>query len=339
MGKYYKDQKYYPNVMRCFVLQSWLIAILLSPLLAHAEENPAVAPLSEMVVITVDKAALKASLTTWPADFRQAKGLREFPIAIGKAEGDKQRQGDNRTPEGIYFTQNHISDSELPEKYGPLAIPIDFPNPMDRVEQKTGYGIWLHGVEYAGRIEEAKVTEGCVAFYNDDIQKLGAWLKPFQATVIIASDKSQVNKEEDLAAVQAVTTTWMKAWQDRNIEGYIAGYDEGFRHQGMDKAAYRDYKSRVFGSYKQMKVDFTNLRVFSHPKYAVAIMNQDFNGDGRFISIGRKVLYLLKQPDGSFRIRREIFDEHPVTIPSFTAQEIASLNGEGGSEKKNSPNL
>ena len=47
-----------------------------------------------------------------------------------------------------------------------------FPNDYDKDLGKTGYGIWLHGVEDDSRIEKANVTEGCVAFYNADIKLL-----------------------------------------------------------------------------------------------------------------------------------------------------------------------
>ena len=53
--------------------------------------------------------------------------IRSFPIAIGKESGDKFKEGDNRTPEGIYFTQPHINASTLlKSKYGPAAVPVDF---------------------------------------------------------------------------------------------------------------------------------------------------------------------------------------------------------------------
>src|SRR5690606_38220912 len=85
---------------------------------------------ADMMVLTVDKTALKAELKTWPEEPLQASTLRSFKIAIGKVDGDKEVEGDNKTPEGIYFAQSHIDGSTLPEKYGALAIPLNFPNPI-----------------------------------------------------------------------------------------------------------------------------------------------------------------------------------------------------------------
>jgi murein L,D-transpeptidase YafK len=305
-----------------------------------AVENTALR--SDMMLLVVDKKQLSARLETWPADPAQAKVLRDFKIAIGKGEGDKEHEGDNRTPEGVYFAQSHRT-SGLPQKYGPLAIPIDFPNPMDQILGKTGHGIWLHGVAYDARIEEAKVTEGCVAFYNADIEKLSSWMRSHQGVVVIASDVGQVNQASDVDRVKQRTVDWMNAWADRKIDDYMAHYAPDFRFGGMNKQAYGEYKGRVFDSYKVMSVTYDNLRVVTHPKYAVSFFNQDFQGDKRFSSIGRKVLYWEKAADGEWYVKREIFENRRFESVTFSEAELALLSqpGSGNPSEKDakSPNL
>lgn len=298
---------------------------------------------TDIIVLTVDKASLKAELRTYPEDPTKAQTLKSFRIAIGKAEGDKLVEGDNKTPEGVYFAQSHIPGMKLPEKYGAMAIPIDFPNPMDMIHKKTGHGIWLHGVDRDQRIEEAKVTEGCVAFYNSDIDRLGSWLKSHQGVVVIADDASKLNDQTEVAAVKALTDDWMKAWQERRIDGYMAHYAEDFRFERHDVKSYRDYKDRVFKSYKEMTVAYDNLRVIVHPKYAVSFFNQDFRGDDRFVSIGRKTLYWEKQASGGWRIKREIFENRRFEQVKLTAAELALLSDPGSGissdKEKKAPNL
>lgn len=321
---------------------AFLSALLTSSVAFGSEVTPG-GNYSDFMMLTVDKSKLSAELRTWPEQQTDSRLLRTFKIAIGKAEGDKQVEGDNKTPEGVYFALNHIDGRTLPEKYGTLAIPIDFPNPIDHKEGKTGYGIWLHGVERDSRIEEAKVTEGCVAFYNKDIANLSSWLKSHQGVIVIAGDAGQVNRNEDLDAVRAATLTWMNAWANRDIDSYIAYYGEGFRNQGMNRDAYKDYKGRVFNSYKAMSVGYDHLRVITHPKYAVSLFNQDFRGDDRYISNGRKVLYWEKAEDGSWKIAREIFQSRRFEFVTFTDRELAMLVEQAPAstaekEKKN-PNL
>ncbi len=306
-----------------------------------AVENTAVR--SDMMLLMVDKGSLEAKLMTWPADPTAARLLRSFRIAIGKGEGDKEREGDNRTPEGVYFAQSHINGSTLPNKYGPRAIPIDFPNPIDQISGKTGHGIWLHGVERDSRIEEAKVTEGCVAFYNADIDRLSAWLRSHQGVVVIAGDTGAVNAQPDVDRVRERTVAWMNAWADRKIDDYMSFYAPDFRFASYDLKSYAAYKGRVFNSYKVMSVTYDNLRVVTHPKYAVSFFNQDFQGDRHFSSIGRKILYWEKGADGDWHIKREVFENRRFESVTFTESELALLSADvsGNSTEKDqkTPNL
>ena len=281
---------------------------------------------SEVLFLAVDKKNLKAELRTLPEPANLPTTLRSFRIAIGKEFGDKVREGDNRTPEGVYFARRIIDGSKLPAKYGPKAIPINFPNPIDRLEKKSGHGIWLHGVERDSRVEEANVTEGCVAFYNDDIVRLSGWLKPYQGIVVIADDVSKVNQPSDVKQLQQLTQKWYTSWQQRDIDAYISHYHEKlFRYRGMNLDQFQAYKKRVFSSYKSMTLDISDLRVIAHPKYAMTIMNQDFNGDDRFISNGRKILYWTKDQQGRWKILVEDFENRRLEAMSYTPEQVAKL--------------
>jgi murein L,D-transpeptidase YafK len=274
-----------------------------------------------VILLSVDKSSLKADLRTWPDEPGEARTLESFKIAIGKAEGDKEREGDNKTPEGIYFAQEQIG--ALPAKYGPRAIPLNFPNHLDRTSGKTGRGIWLHGVDDDGRIQAAKVTEGCVAFYNSDIQRISQFLKPHQGIIAIARDASEINRKGDIEKVRDLSVQWAKAWADRDLDGYIGFYHDKFSSAGRSKTAYRNYKKSVFGSYKTMTVKLDTFRVITHPKYALTIMNQDFRGDRRFVSAGRKLLYWQPDASGQWKIVYEHFEHRRLELVKVPALETA----------------
>ena len=280
----------------------------------------------EMMLLKVDKSTLQAELRTWPEDASQSRSLHRFRIAIGKAQGDKEREGDNKTPEGIYFTQAVIEDPGVPQKYGPRAIPLNFPNPIDKLFGKTGHGIWLHGAGDDQRIEASNVTEGCVAFYNADILRLTNWLKPFQAGIVISTDMEKINQADDVQAVMLATKAWAQAWAQRNTSQYLDFYHSSFEHNKMNRQAYGEYKSKVFTSYKEIEVKIDQIRIASHPKYAVAIMNQDFRGDRRFSAIGRKLLYWQKQNDGKWAIAREIYEDRRFEPLQYSEAEVLALS-------------
>ncbi len=280
---------------------------------------------SELVFLLVDKGRMKADLLTWPELGEKSEKLISFRIATGKEEGDKQKSGDNKTPEGIYFAKS-IMTHGLPAKYGPVAIPIDFPNPLDRFQGKTGYGIWLHGVENDSRIESAKVTEGCVAFYNSDIRSLAQWMTPAQTVIVIAKDATKVNRPDDVAQVTKLVGEWAEAWNARDIDRYMSFFIPNFRSvDNKNLKQYKKYKARVFASYTNMSVAMHDVRVFTHDRYAVAIMNQDFQGDERFSAIGRKVLYWQRIDNGGWKLFHEEFDPTPVHFTNLSRDKIANI--------------
>jgi murein L,D-transpeptidase YafK len=282
----------------------------------------------EMIFLTIDKTHNLASLSTLPGETESPKLLRTFKIATGKVDGDKERRGDSKTPEGIYFTYAALPSAQLePKKYGPLALPLNFPNPMDKIIGKTGSGIWLHGVGDR-KIEDARVTEGCVAFQNFEISSLSQWLRPRQGVVVIATDASLVNRLEDLDGARRTSQDWISAWAGRDVARYISFYAEDFDNLGKNRAAYETYKTAVFNSYKHMTVKISNLRVITHPKYALVMMNQEFNGDDRFKSNGRKMVYLRKDSGGSWKIVREMFDDFPMEPVQLTAQDFSGQDND-----------
>ena len=165
-----------------------------------------------------------------------------------------------------------------------------------------------------------------MAFQNSEITSLTQWLQPNHGVVVIARDAAEINKADDVQAVSRVSTDWVDAWASRDVSRYISFYASDFNNNGKDRAAYETYKRSVFGSYKSMSVKMTSLRVVTHPKYAVAMMNQDFTGDSRFKSEGRKMIYLRKDADGSWKIVREMFDNFMMRPVQFSTEDVAGLN-------------
>ena len=285
-----------------------------------------VASEAELMLLAVDKGKLQAELRTLTDDPSEMTVLQTFKIAVGKNLGDKSREGDNRTPEGVYFPTQKINTSSIdPNKYGRWAIALDFPNLIDQIHGKTGYGIWIHGAGNDARMAKEKTTEGCVAFFNDDFDRLTQWIRPYQGVVAIAKDMSQINNHRDLAAVRGQTLKWLSSWRSRLIDRYVDVYHDSFKMRDMDKEKFSAYKRRVFAAYKEMQVDVDHLRVVTHPKYAISMMNQRFAGDRRFSSVGRKVLYWLRDGNGSWKIVREYFGSNRLKPLPFDAADLQKL--------------
>lgn len=99
--------------------------------------------------------------------------IRQYGVAVGKASGNKSRDGDMRTPEGTFaVTQIHdastwvhdFGDGKGPIEgaYGPLFI---------RLATAPWSGIGIHGTHDPGSIG-TDATEGCIRMHNDDLLEL-----------------------------------------------------------------------------------------------------------------------------------------------------------------------
>ncbi len=106
--------------------------------------------------------------------------FRSFDIALGVAPiGDKEQEGDQKTPEGIYMldTRNPGSDFFL-------SIHISYPSSMDRTDASQkgfdpGGAIMIHGqpnipIYSAAYYRKEDWTNGCIAVSNSDM--IDIWL-------------------------------------------------------------------------------------------------------------------------------------------------------------------
>ena len=106
---------------------------------------------------------------------------RQFNCIHGRLEGDKQKEGDLRTPEGVYFITHKITQKLDFMEYGPHAFNLNYPNPADRLRGKTGSGIWLHS---KGQPITGLTTRGCMAIDQYELTDLLPVLAPGTPVII-----------------------------------------------------------------------------------------------------------------------------------------------------------
>jgi murein L,D-transpeptidase YafK len=92
----------------------------------------------------------------------------------GAPAGHKQFEGDQRTPEGLYYI-----DTRNPQSRFHLSLRVSYPNAADRAfaaryGRSPGGDIFLHGQPNGlpvGRVP-GDWTDGCIALSNDEIEEL-----------------------------------------------------------------------------------------------------------------------------------------------------------------------
>lgn len=142
----------------------------------HAGSNgiPAMRPAAEQAdAIRVFKARRLMQL------LRDDEVLREYRIALGDDPegGHKQREGDERTPEGHY-----LIDWRNPNSIAHLSLHISYPNDDDRqraraAEVDPGGAIMIHGLMngrgWIGSWHTLRDwTNGCIAVTNREIEEI-----------------------------------------------------------------------------------------------------------------------------------------------------------------------
>lgn len=129
-------------------------------------------PVADLVV--VDKSE------RWLRLYENGAVIREFPVALGfEPLGDKQREGDNRTPEGRYSL-----DVRNPNSQFFLSIRISYPSATDAAEARQqgvapGGQIMIHGQPNEPKYSRAYYastdwTNGCIAVTN--LAMIDIWL-------------------------------------------------------------------------------------------------------------------------------------------------------------------
>lgn len=153
------------------ILALLALLVLILPRLRPSPSMPPLPPLVGMVDrIVVEKAARR--LTLW----QDGKVVRSYPVALGFApEGDKQQQGDGKTPEGSFRIDRRNDQSKFH-----LSLGLDYPQAEDRRRAKAGgYDpggeIMLHGQPNTmpvGMIAKGDWTAGCIALTNAQIDEI-----------------------------------------------------------------------------------------------------------------------------------------------------------------------
>ena len=156
-----------------------LLCCLLIPVTASAEWTARLAPHAPEYLLAADKSRkLLFQVERFSADPIITK---EFDCIHGRLEGDKQKEGDLRTPEGVYFITHKITQKLDFMEYGPHAFNLNYPNPADRLRKKTGSGIWLHS---KGQPIAGLTTRGCMAIEQEEITNLVPILVPGTPVII-----------------------------------------------------------------------------------------------------------------------------------------------------------
>ena len=155
--------------MRIRLLTGLLIWSLMLPGWA---QTPAIPLRADRVVVLKKERSLEL--------LSQGKVIKTYKVALGGDPiGPKTRQGDHKTPEGLYVVDSRNAHSQFYK-----AIHISYPNAHDRAAARRqgvspGGDVFVHGLPngygWVGASHRLKDwTDGCIAVTNQEIDEIWA---------------------------------------------------------------------------------------------------------------------------------------------------------------------
>jgi len=217
-------------------------------------------------------------------------------ILIGKNSGDKWKEGDGRTPIGIYTLKYKLNDNELNDFYGPLAYPTNYPNLYDKYLGKDGHGIWIHGFP-KDNPDRKFDTKGCIALPNNELINFSKLVDYKNSILIIDTNNLPSTNKQKIATILKEIFKWRYAWKYNQIDKYLSFYDKKhFKKENRYGFRYFSYmKKNIFNNQKQKILKFKNLEIIPYPSKDKNIYKVSFYEifkSGHHSFEGEKILYL-----------------------------------------------
>ena len=293
---------------RCLV---FLLALF--PVVAHTQPVPAWLLRVPESIETVFVAATEASSFhrfDREDDYHFAPAGQDY-MSIGRGGIRKEREGDRKTPLGIYFVTEQLDTTKLHDKYGITAFPLDYPNAWDRHLGRTGDGIWVHGVDPNGGHRPPLDTDGCIALPNERLRALESVFAPNVTPVLISKRlvwATPAEVEIVRQGLEAAVMDWGRALQQGDMHAWLDAYDETFRHWGMNKAEWSSFSMQTVARRDIRDVKIGELLLLGDPAepglYLSRFRLEVTEGGTRKMTSLRR-MYWRRSASGAFRIVAE----------------------------------
>ncbi len=243
-------------------------------------------------------------------DYHFAPAGQDY-MSIGRGGIRKEREGDRKTPLGIYFVTEQLDTTKLHDKYGITAFPLDYPNAWDRRLGRTGDGIWVHGVDRNSDNRPPLDTDGCIALPNERLRALESVFVPNVTPVLISKHlewAAPADVHATRISLEAAVVDWARALEGGDMHAWLDAYDEAFRHWGMSKAEWSSFSMQTVARRAITEVRVSDLLLLGDPAepglYLSRFRLEVTEADARKV-VSLRRMYWRRSESGAFRIVAE----------------------------------
>jgi len=251
----------------------------------------------------------RSRLYVYANDGGRPRLIADFYVTLGKNGVEKTRQGDQKTPVGVYHVTANLPRSKLTDFYGAGAFPINYPNEWDKRLGRNGHGIWLHGVPREVYSRPPRASDGCIVLANPDLESVGRYVQVGLTPVIIADEVEwtpAAEVEAERSSLAAALEQWRADWASRDADSYLSHYSKRFASGRQDYARWAAHKRQVNAARRWITVGLSGVAMFRYPRegdFVVVAFEQDYRSDG-LSKMMKKRQYWIKE-DGRWKILYE----------------------------------
>lgn len=227
-------------------------------------------------VVVVD--AARSRLYLYRNQNGQPVYVADYYVTLGKNGTDKFVEGDKRTPIGVYIAGSRLT-KELPDFYGGIAYPLNYPNEWDRKMGKKGSGIWLHGTPSDTYSRPPLASDGCLVMANPELKSIMPILQSGRTLFVIDNNLKWLDGKEappHKAELAAALENWRKDWQAQETERYLSYYSRDFFSQSTDFAGWERHKRAVQASKPKVEIKLDNINMLRYPNSKQQMVVVDF---------------------------------------------------------------
>ena len=243
----------------------------LTPFVSMAAQLPSIVTLSDHVKHVVAVDLEQGLFTLLSHDQGELTLVKTLPTSIGKAGYDKFYEGDKKTPIGIYRITGYKPEHTLAARYGIGAFPLDYPNAWDKRRQRTGSGIWIHGMDKQLADRPKRDSDGCVVLTNDNLSTMFSVLLDKSTPVILAENTpldTLIDQDNQANTFIQRFDNWVATWESRDVESYLTFYAPEFANEGKSLEQWQRHKRRVNKQKTFITIETSKLSVFDYPDQA-----------------------------------------------------------------------
>lgn len=241
----------------------------------------------------------RSRLYVFQNDGGRPRLVADYYVTLGKNGVEKTREGDQKTPLGVYHVTANLPRQKLTDFYGSGAFPINYPNAWDKKLGRNGYGIWLHGTPSDTYSRPPRASDGCIVLANSDLDTVARTMQVGLTPVVIADELEWVpaaTLEAERKGLADALEAWRADWESRDTARYLSHYAAKFHSGDQDLPAWSAHKRKVNAGKQWIKVGLGRVSMFQYPreKFVVVGFDQDYRSSN-LSNVMRKRQYWVRE--------------------------------------------